>query len=144
MRLSRPISEIELDDQFLEAIRRGYFEQALSLLSDGADINAQNSSGTTALHDIVWAGVDSMAEELIKRGARIDLENKSGETALHIAARQGATEIMKVMLAKDPDLTAETNQGNTPLLCAATAMDGGCVRAAAPTGSGMRLAVGKG
>jgi ankyrin repeat protein len=57
------------------------------LLSNGAQINAQDPEGNTPLLIATRAGSMSGVAFLISKGARIDMPNKAGETALKIAKR---------------------------------------------------------
>ena len=55
------------------------------LLSNGAQINAQDPEGNTALLIATRAGSMSGVAFLINKSARVDLRNKQGETALMLA-----------------------------------------------------------
>jgi uncharacterized protein len=51
----------------------------------GADVNAANSMGLTALLGAVNRGSNDIIELLVKRGARLDVKDKEGRTALRWA-----------------------------------------------------------
>jgi ankyrin repeat protein len=52
----------------------------------GADINAVNKSGDTALHGAAWRqSADSIVQFLVDHGANMDAKNKRGWTPLVIA-----------------------------------------------------------
>jgi len=51
----------------------------------GADVNAANSMGLTALLGAVNRGSNDIIELLVKRGARLDIKDKEGRTALRWA-----------------------------------------------------------
>jgi ankyrin repeat protein len=51
----------------------------------GADVNASNSMGLTALLGAVNRGSNDIIELLVKRGARLDVKDKEGRTALRWA-----------------------------------------------------------
>jgi hypothetical protein len=53
-------------------------------LEHGADINAFNNTGLTALHIAVERG-DNLVKFLAERGAELDLQDKSGRTPLDVA-----------------------------------------------------------
>jgi ankyrin repeat protein len=61
-------------------------EQITFLLDNGANIDAVNNAGDTALMIAVRDGRLSLARLLLDRGASIDLQNNKGETALIIAS----------------------------------------------------------
>ncbi len=61
--------------------------QALEMLLDlGADINAVNAAGNTALHAAAFVGFDAVARFLVQRGAFLNTKNKRGQTPLKVAS----------------------------------------------------------
>jgi ankyrin repeat protein len=54
------------------------------LLGKGADVNAVNDNGESALHISVTRG-DALVRFLVEKGARLDLKDKSGRTPLDVA-----------------------------------------------------------
>jgi ankyrin repeat protein len=54
-------------------------------LAFGADVNAANAIGQTALHAAGFNDAVSIAQELVDHGAKINVKNKRGETPLMIA-----------------------------------------------------------
>src|SRR5207244_3502995 len=59
--------------------------EALSLcLKSGADVNAFNTTGQTALHIAVERS-DALVRFLVERGAEMDLKDRDGRTPLDIA-----------------------------------------------------------
>ena len=88
------------------------------LLKKGADINARNKDGNTALlisssknHDL-----DFITEFLVKNGADINVKNSEGATALIIASEKGHLNAVKLFLVYDCDINAQDNDGNTALM----------------------------
>src|SRR5215213_9823610 len=69
------------------------------LLKQGADANAAQGDGMTALH---WAATHGDADEakmLIFAGARLDAVTRNGNyTPLHVASRSGNTSVVKALL----------------------------------------------
>ena len=58
----------------------------LSVLIDaGADVNATDANGTTALHPAASNGWTTVIQRLADAGARLDIENKNGVTPLALA-----------------------------------------------------------
>ena len=74
-----------------DAARRGNVEQVRALLEHGADVNAAQADGMTALH---WAAETSnaaLAEMLLYAGANVSAVTRIGQyTPLHLAAKAGS------------------------------------------------------
>jgi len=51
-------------------------------LDEGADVNAKNSMGVTAVIGAANRGSDDILEFLVKRGARLDIKDNEGRTPL--------------------------------------------------------------
>ncbi len=66
----------------------GAVEAVELLLDRGADINASNTAGNTALHGAVTRG-DAVVRALAARGAVLDVKNKAGFTPLDLALGRG-------------------------------------------------------
>jgi len=81
-----------------------------SLLSLGADVNAQNYSGITALMWAVERSHRSVAKTLLAGGSRCDLKDANGTTALLKAVTRGSVEMVKLLL-EDGDCDADMNNG---------------------------------
>jgi uncharacterized protein len=88
------------DKDALEAVRA-----AVEL---GADVNATNDIGDTAIHGAAYVGADDIIQFLAEKGAKVDTENVYGQTAWTIAA-----EVMTAGLAKDKDLRPRNSHKNS-------------------------------
>ena len=53
----------------------------------GADVNAANEAGQTALHAAAAIGANGVVRFLVERGARLDARTKQGRTPLDEALR---------------------------------------------------------
>jgi len=62
-------------------------EAAKILLDRGADVNAANEAGQTALHGAAAIGADGVVRFLVARGARLDAKTRQGRTALDESLR---------------------------------------------------------
>jgi ankyrin repeat protein len=60
-------------------------ESVKFLVEHGADVNARNESGFTALHGTAFVGADEAAEYLVQRGAQVNAQDFLGRTAFRIA-----------------------------------------------------------
>jgi ankyrin repeat protein len=88
------------DKDALEAVRA-----AVEL---GADVNAKNDIGDTAIHGAAYVGANDIIQFLAEKGAKVDVENIYGQTAWTIAA-----EVMTAGLAKDKDLRPRNSHQNS-------------------------------
>jgi ankyrin repeat protein len=87
------------------------------MLDQGADANARDARGDTALMlAAVYGGTDSM-RLLLDRGADVNATNNSGATALMRAAANDAK--VRLLLRRGADVHARSSFGNTALLLAA-------------------------
>jgi ankyrin repeat protein len=65
---------------------QGAIDALTLLLARGADINAVNDAGATALHGAVARGSEPIIRFLVEHGARLDARDKQGRTPLDLAA----------------------------------------------------------
>jgi ankyrin repeat protein len=65
------------DDEYLEA--------AKICLDKGADINAVNKQGFTAMHGAANRGFDKMVQLLADRGSKLDVKDSQGRTPMNYA-----------------------------------------------------------
>jgi hypothetical protein len=120
------------------AINHHHLRVARLLVSMGADPNARDAVGETALVDAVWSGVGDLdaVNALISTGANINQEQggalhgmlPSG-TALHVAAYAGRTGICQSLLRAGASVDAKNQRGETPLLVALSRGTIACVPA---------------
>jgi ankyrin repeat protein len=90
-----------------------------ALLKTGADVNAAQVDGTTALH---WATYNDQADTvavLIKAGANVNALNRYGVPPLAQACINGNAAIVKLLLDAGADAKAKMKGGETVLMLAA-------------------------
>ncbi|MGH7576838.1 MAG: ankyrin repeat domain-containing protein [Longimicrobiales bacterium] len=113
------------DSPVADAAMRGDREGVRALLHQGADVNAAQGDGMTALHWAATHGDDDLARMLLYAGATLDAATRNGNyTALHLAARAGSAPVVRVLLDAGADVgTATTSGGATALHFAAAQGD---------------------
>src|SRR5688572_7564882 len=91
------------------------------LLKQGADVNAAQGDGMTALHWAASHGDLDEARMLISAGARLDAVTRNANyTPLHLAARSGNAPVIRALLDAGADVSAKTSSGGAlPLHLAA-------------------------
>ena len=74
------------------------------LIDSGADINARNKHGLTALHVAISRGNFQLVDFLIKKGARLDVRDEYEQTPLHYAclSLRNRARILKIILNTYP------------------------------------------
>ena len=109
-------------NQFLQTMAyRGDTAAIKVILNAGADINAQDAWGCTALHLAASQGQCDVACELINRGANLDLSTPQGLTALALAGHRHQIAVFKVLLGAGahitPDVLVSQSQEIQSILC---------------------------
>lgn len=98
-----------------ECSAAGDVQRVKKLIAKGADVNATNKVGSTAL---MLASRDSgleVMEILIDSGANIDTQNSQGRTALMNAAKNGQRKAIRLLLDHNADLHIKDEDDNTAL-----------------------------
>ena len=92
------------------------------LLDKGADVNAKNTFGSTAL---IWAAADTRkAKMLVAHGADVNAASKLGHTPLLIAAMSDpSVETVRLLIAKGANIKAMDNAKKTALYMATNGND---------------------
>ncbi len=88
----------EHDSYLLTAVRRGDGQAATEALDAGADINAEDHLGLTALSRAAASGDLRLVELLLDRGAAVDQGSKVGNTPLMAAVVRGHQDVVDVLL----------------------------------------------
>ena len=76
----------------VEEEARRTLESVTAVLDAGADVDARNGNGDTALHIAASRGLDDIVTILAERGAALDVRNENGQTPLGLAA--GGTAVL--------------------------------------------------
>ena len=101
-----------------DAVERRDQAHVRSLLKGGADVNAIQPDGTTALH---WAAYNEDAETaalLVKAGANVNAANHFGVPPLAMACANGNAAVVRLLLDAGADPNAAMKGGETVLMMA--------------------------
>jgi ankyrin repeat protein len=91
-----------------------------ALLKQGADVNAAQGDGMTALHWAAANGDAALAQMLLSAGANIRATTRlGGITALHMASEAGHAQVVAALITAGADTKGATTTGATPLMLAA-------------------------
>ncbi|MGL5253448.1 MAG: ankyrin repeat domain-containing protein [Brevinema sp.] len=71
---------------FFRAVELNMVPQVIQMINDGADINARDKMGYTALHIAAWNGNRELVEYLLQLGANPNIATPSGNTPLKFAS----------------------------------------------------------
>ena len=111
------------DAPVADAAMQGNTQAVRSLLSAGADVNATQGDGMTALHWAAVRGDVEIAEALISAGANVAATSRLGAyTPLLLASKSGSAPMIDTLLVAGAEANpATTTTEMTPLMLAATA-----------------------
>ena len=100
-----------------DAAQSGDIESVRELLRTGADVNAAQGDGMTALHWAAESGNAELAEMLLYAGANVGAVTRLGDyTPLHVASRAGRDAVVSVLLGAGADVDAGTSTGGVTSL----------------------------
>ena len=87
------------------------YEGLVKALKNGADPNAKDQDGWTALHFAAYLGSLDMVKYLVGVGkVDVNVKDKEGQTALHKAAQDGKLEVVKYLVGVgNADYKAQDN-----------------------------------
>jgi len=101
------------------AVRTGNQVGCEVLLSRGADVQAQDRDGNTALHHAALMDRLELLGFLLFAGANPEAADNRGQTSLHLATSAGSYEACRLLLDQGASLDHPDSRGNTPLHIAA-------------------------
>ncbi|HVC19991.1 MAG TPA: ankyrin repeat domain-containing protein [Vicinamibacterales bacterium] len=112
------------DPPVATAAMRGDLAEVQTLLKQGADVNAPQNDGMTALHWAALNGNVAMARMLLYAGADVDAATRiGGYTPLDIAAKDGHAALVEALLKGGANAKQTDAYGTTPLMLAAASGD---------------------
>ena len=96
----------------------GNADSVRNLAKSGADVNAVDENGDTAVVVASANGHKEAVTALIELGANINQSDGKGETAIAAAIRAQNSEMVKTLYEKGADLNQAVKSGETPLMLA--------------------------
>jgi ankyrin repeat protein len=108
----------ELNSDLFNNAKWGDPKKIKLLLEKGAEVNAQDNSGRTALIIAAWNGHEEVCKLLIAQGAAINARDDDGRTALIVAAWLGYEKICELLIHQEADVYARDNTNFTALMTA--------------------------
>lgn len=112
------------DTPLHRAVQGGHADVVDCLLSAGADLEAQDVEGRTALHEAAYLGFTEIAKTLIAHGANVNAVAgtswRYGDTPLQMAAHGGHTATVALLVAHGADVSARDAEDRSALFHAWT------------------------
>ncbi|KAJ7109047.1 ankyrin repeat-containing domain protein, partial [Mycena crocata] len=102
------------------ASKRGHSAVVKLLLEHGANIEAQNKDGMTALMKASLEGHRMVVQLLLEQGAKIEGRDRWGMTALMKASIEGHSEVVQLLLEHGANIEAQDEVGRTALMSASS------------------------
>lgn len=88
----------------------GCLPSPTSSIRRGAEIEARDDEGQTALHVASQFGQVGVFGLLIEQGAEIEARENRGHTALHVASEYGKIEITRSLIERGADIEARDDK----------------------------------
>lgn len=95
-----------------------------TLIAAGANLEAQDQEGNTALMLATKQKATKAVQLLIAAGANLEAQNQKGNTALMCAAQNGCAEAAQILITAGANLEAQDQEGSTALFYAVTSSSG--------------------
>jgi ankyrin repeat protein len=109
----------DINSDLLDVAKKGDTKAVKALLDNGADVNAKNNTGATALIEAAIKGYADTVKALLNSGADIKVRDIGNFTALVWAATLGHTDIVQALIDEGADINAKANPGLPALMLAA-------------------------
>ena len=105
----------DVNARLIEAAKQGDTATVEALLEQGADVNARERKGQTALIRAALLGHTDTVQALLAAGADVNAKGKLGWTALMWVAGKGHTDTVQALLAAGADVNAKDRGGDHSL-----------------------------
>ena len=101
------------DTEFFAAAKAGDIARVQILLDQGADPDARDERGATALHYAAAYGQVDLVQLLVEHGADVNARGPIGNTALIYAAQEGHPEVAHILVEHGANAQVPNDYGNT-------------------------------
>lgn len=105
-----------MNRELIEFAEQGNTEQVRQLLQSGADINATDEQGRTAVMAATYHNHVGTVEALIQAGADINIRDHQRNNVFLYAGAEGMMEILRLAIEADADVTLTNRYGGTALI----------------------------
>nr|WP_090109557.1 ankyrin repeat domain-containing protein [Cohnella sp. OV330] len=105
-----------MNEQLIASAEKGEVERVLKLLQDGADINATDRSGRTAVMAATYNNKADMVKILIQKGADINIRDNQFNNVLLYAGAEGFLDIVKLAIDAGADTRLTNRFGGIALI----------------------------
>ena len=104
----------------IRAAKGGHTEKVRVLIEEGADVNAKDNLGWTALHEAAYSETD-IVEVLLDAGIDVNAKDLAGHTALHLVSACSVcnVDVARILLENGADVNLKNFEGRTALHFAA-------------------------
>ena len=107
------------DLRLIDAVKNRDLRGIRALIDEGADLDARQPGGATALAWAVHLQDHETADRLLASGADVNTADEYGDTPLILASANGDQYLIERLVAAGADATAERWSGETALMLAA-------------------------
>ena len=108
------------DTPLADAAKNNDLDRVRTLMTEGADVNAAQGDGMTALHWAAFHDNDEVADLLLAADADVSVQTRVGAlTPLWFAATNGNADMVDWLLTTEADANVVTATGATALMAAA-------------------------
>jgi len=116
--VASPVRQSTGDFSIGIATKANNIDEVHRLIKQGADVEALNELGATALINASQFGYTKIVKLLLENGANCNAATRRRTTSLHVSANHGHIDIVKMLIDKHTDVNATDATGATPLLYA--------------------------
>jgi ankyrin repeat protein len=106
-------------DDFFKAVHTGDANAVAAMIQQGADVNAREANGTTALHWAVYQQDAELVKRLLAAGAKVSVVNDFGSSPMQEAALTGNAAVIRMLLAAGADVESANAEDQTALMVVA-------------------------